>query len=463
MFETVNVFIGIFLPIVLHMVLCFVPFWGHFKITKRTYIYIALILGFMIGETLIISLNDLRVSSTSQIFIFATLLISFLFLYFTVKQPLSKLLYIFAVVASYALFVSNIASYFEARFFPENFIRYSYFTHNIIHVSLLCLTAPFIWRFFRVHVKPVMYSSNINVWKNMWIIPVIIVAIISVYTGTYDADNISSNQFLIIIILLGISSFMVYYVVIKMVVKTETGIVLAAEKAALDNLSKIKSAFIADISHEIKSPLGIMSGYAELAELRIDEGTANEETKENLRVISEEAHRLAQLVERLLKISESSDDAAIPLPISVGDIISRAVAVLTPVLAANRNRLDVNVDENCPPVAANADMLLQVLFNLGGNANRHCRDSIIDLKVEKNEGFVTFTITDKGVGIPAHVLSRIFERGISGDNSSGLGLPICKEAVEAYGGSMRIESKQGKGTVAMFTLPIYENPEESRT
>jgi len=54
---------------------------------------------------------------------------------------------------------------------------------------------------------------------------------------------------------------------------------LAAEKAALDNLSKIKSAFIADISHEIKSPLGIMSGYAELAELRIDEGTANEDTK----------------------------------------------------------------------------------------------------------------------------------------------------------------------------------------
>jgi signal transduction histidine kinase len=296
----------------------------------------------------------------------------------------------------------------------------------------------------------------------MWIIPVIIVAIISVYTGTYEADNISSNQFLIIIILLGISSFMVYYVVIKMVVKTETGIALAAEKAALDNLSKIKSAFIADISHEIKSPLGIMSGYAELAKLRIDEGTANEDTKENLRVISEEAHRLAQLVERLLNISASSEDAAIPLPIPVGDIVSRAVAVLTPVLAANNNRLDINVEENPPLVAANADMLLQVLFNLGGNANRHCRNSVIELKVDNSEGFVTFTITDKGTGIPPHVLSKIFERGVSGGNSSGLGLPICKEAVEAYGGSIRIESKQGKGTVAGFSLPIYEKQEETQ-
>ena len=234
---------------------------------------------------------------------------------------------------------------------------------------------------------------------------------------------------------------------------------LATEKAALDNLSKIKSAFIADISHEIKSPLGIMSGYAELAELQIDKGTANEDTKENLRIVSEEAHRLAQLVEKLLKVSESSEDAAIPLPISVGDIISRATAVLAPVLAANRNRLEVSVEEDMPPIAANADMLLQVLFNLGGNANRHCKDSVIELNVKRSEDFVAFTVTDKGAGIPPHVLSKIFERGVSGDNSSGLGLPICKEAVEAYGGSIHIESKPGKGTTACFTLPIYEERE----
>jgi len=170
---------------------------------------------------------------------------------------------------------------------------------------------------------------------------------------------------------------------------------------------------------------------------------------------------LAQLVERLLNISASSEDATTPLPIPVGDIISRAVAVLAPVLAANCNRLNVSVEENCPSVDANADMLLQVLFNLGGNANRHCKDSIIELKAESKERFVTFTITDKGTGIPPNVLSKIFERGVSGDNSSGLGLPICKEAVEAYGGSMYIESKQGKGTVACFTLPIYEKQEES--
>jgi len=241
----------------------------------------------------------------------------------------------------------------------------------------------------------------------------------------------------------------------------ETEMRLAAENAMLDSHSRIKSAFISDISHEIKSPLRIISGYAQLAELQINEGMADKETMENLRVVSEEAHRLAGLVERLLNISKAKEEAKIPVAVSVDDIISRAMALLTPVLAANNNRLDVSVEENCPPVAANTDMLLQVLFNLGTNANRHTKDSKIELKVAKTESipFVSFTLSDKGSGIPSYILERIFERGVSGDNSSGLGLPICKEAVEAYGGNIHIESKRGKGTKVSFTLPIYEKHE----
>ena len=180
--------------------------------------------------------------------------------------------------------------------------------------------------------------------------------------------------------------------------------------------------------------------------------------------MSEEARRLAELVERLLNISSAKEESANPVVVSVDDMISRAVALLAPVLAANNNRLDVKIEENCPLIAANTDMLLQVLFNLGSNANRHVKHSKIELKAAKayTAPFVTFTMEDKGAGIPPHILDKVFERGVSGDNSSGLGLTICKEAIEAYGGHISIESKQGKGTTVNFTLPIYENPEASQ-
>jgi signal transduction histidine kinase len=65
-----------------------------------------------------------------------------------------------------------------------------------------------------------------------------------------------------------------------------------------------------------------------------------------------------------------------------------------------------------------------------------------------------FTVSDDGEGIPPEILSRVFERGVSGSESSGLGLAICKEIVEAYGGEIGIDSETGLGTTARFTLPV---------
>lgn len=225
----------------------------------------------------------------------------------------------------------------------------------------------------------------------------------------------------------------------------------------LTRLGALKTNFLADISHEMKSPLYTMSGYAELTERQITAGTVTEDTKKNLRVITEEAGRLSKLVERLLEVSVAKEEAGHPVSVAVEDIVSRAFALCAPMLATKQNSLDVSIQKGCPPIAANPDMVLQVFYNILGNAGRHCSNAVIKLNAEVKVGddHVTFTVEDQGTGIPPEIFAKVFERGITGDGSSGLGLSICKEAIEAYGGSIKIESEVGKGTSVSFTLPIY--------
>jgi len=230
----------------------------------------------------------------------------------------------------------------------------------------------------------------------------------------------------------------------------------------LERMSRLKNSFLADISHEMKSPLLTMGGYAELASWQIEAGTADEDTMQNPLIASEEARRLATLVDRLLSLSAAKDSVDKPIRIDADDMLSRAQALLTPLLASNNNRLDIHKEKDCPPIAANPDMVLQVFFNLVGNANRHVSDSTVQINIEQDgEDFILFTVKDSGTGIKPEILKRVFERGVSSDGSSGLGLPICKDAVEAYGGSITIQSQQGAGTTVRFTLPIYkENQQE---
>ncbi|MCL2378913.1 MAG: sensor histidine kinase [Defluviitaleaceae bacterium] len=232
----------------------------------------------------------------------------------------------------------------------------------------------------------------------------------------------------------------------------------------LERMGRLKNSFLADISHEMKSPLLTMGGYAELASWHIEAGTADEDTIQNLLIASEEARRLAALVDRLLSFSAAKDSVDKPIRIEADDMLSRVQALLTPLLASNSNRLDIHIEKDCPPIAANPDMVLQVFFNLVGNANRHVGSSTVRVNAERDgEEFIQFTVKDSGTGIKPEILKRVFERGVSSDGSSGLGLPICKDAVEAYGGSIQIESRQGAGTTVRFTLPVYKENEREDT
>ena len=236
---------------------------------------------------------------------------------------------------------------------------------------------------------------------------------------------------------------------------------LAAERTAMEKLYRMKTEFLATVSHELKTPLTIMGGYAQLTEQQLDTGTVNEKTKEKQQYIFIETQRLSQLVDKLLDLSIEDAGASDDISADVEGAIHRVLAICQPILEKNNNRLDTQIEQGCPYVAASPDMILQVLVNLATNANRHVKDDAITITAKQDGDMILFRVEDRGDGIPPQLLGSVFDRGVSGDGGTGFGLFVCKENIEAHGGEINIESKQGKGTTVCFTLPMHKEEDEA--
>lgn len=229
----------------------------------------------------------------------------------------------------------------------------------------------------------------------------------------------------------------------------------------LDRMSRLKSEFLANISHEMRTPLTIMSSYAGLTSLEIRHGAVNEKTLDNLAVIKREAVRLADLVEQLKEVSLEKERELALADIEALSLLNQAADFCCPICQKKKNHLIVNSDSGEIYLSVNPESIFQTLINLIINANRHTEEGNISLAVHTGSvnGFATVSVSDGGEGIDPERLPGLFQRGISGDGSSGLGLPICKEIVEEHGGRIWIESEKGKGTAVRFTLPLRKGEE----
>lgn len=223
----------------------------------------------------------------------------------------------------------------------------------------------------------------------------------------------------------------------------------------LAKMDALKTDLLHSISHEMKTPLAVMSGYAQLTGWQLAQNAADSGTMENLKTISSEAQRLADMVTKLLNISYEEQGVTRMQRVRVLDVFDAAAAVCRPVLMKNNNTIAISCD-NCPDVLANHEMLLQVLINLAINANKHMRDGAVEFIAEESgDGFICFRVSDSGSGVSAQDEAHIFEKGFSRDGSSGLGLSICREVVEAHGGTIALEHTEKRGATIRFTVPCY--------
>lgn len=221
----------------------------------------------------------------------------------------------------------------------------------------------------------------------------------------------------------------------------------------LTHLNSVKSNFLADISHEMRTPLTVMSSYAGLSQMELKRGLTNQDTETHLEIIQREAVRLGRLVEQIKEISFERGHQQGLFETTLKPLLERAANFCAPICQKNGNSIAVSVIPELLSARINSDGIFQILINLIANANRHTRNDSISLTAQAGGGAAILCVCDHGDGIAPDRLPYIFERGVSGDGSSGLGLAICREIVEDHGGSINVESEREKGTRITITLP----------
>ncbi len=239
---------------------------------------------------------------------------------------------------------------------------------------------------------------------------------------------------------------------------------LDAEKTVLESLNQLKTEFLGNISHELKTPLTVISGYAQTTKQLAEKPDTLEtgEISRRMALISSEAERLSLMVGQILDVTRMEEGRMVMEPVwcYADEIIHAAVETHYPILNKNRNQLNICIESGLPAVYADPARISQVVVNLISNAVRFTADGLITISAGKENAGILVCVSDTGVGIEAERLPHIFERyvkkeksGGGQDTGTGLGLYICKHIIEQHGGTIRIESEKGHGTSVFFTLP----------
>lgn len=251
------------------------------------------------------------------------------------------------------------------------------------------------------------------------------------------------------------------------------------QRKALREMELLKAELLATVSHELRSPLASIKGYAATL-LRHDRRISREERHEFLLAINESSDRLATVIDRLLEMSQlDTDSVALQcVPINLAHLIREALTALEqrlfePPFAQRHFTLHLQLaDEHGQAtseefiISADRQRLREVLDNLLENAVNYSPDGgHIEVTVRPvlsmHEKMVEIRISDTGVGIPPEHLERIFERFHRVDtrlirevNGLGLGLAICKRIVQLHGGMIRAESTLDQGSAFSILLPL---------
>ena len=231
---------------------------------------------------------------------------------------------------------------------------------------------------------------------------------------------------------------------------------LDEQNQILQRTSRAKTEFLSNTSHEMRTPLTVISVNVQtVTEILEDMGEAVKDTEaaELLQNAQQEIMRLARMVGGMLTLasmSEHTDKQAV----NFTTLLRGSAEMFSLHLQKRGNLLTAEIEEGLY-VFGNADLLAQVMANLLQNAAAYTRQGEVTLRAEKSGNEVVVTVRDTGDGIPAELLPRVFERGVS-TGGTGFGLYLCKTVVESHGGRVWIESAPGSGTAVTFALPAYE-------
>jgi PAS domain S-box-containing protein len=229
----------------------------------------------------------------------------------------------------------------------------------------------------------------------------------------------------------------------------------------LREADEVKNTLLSVISHELKTPVSIIKGYASTL-MRQDAHWDKETLVEGLSIIEEEADKLNELINNLLEASRLQA-GGLKLQFSYFDLAAMAAKVVDKFRAqTDKHTFSVDFPPDFPPVNADYERIREVLSNLVGNAIKYSPGGgLIRVGGWVKDDQVGVYVSDEGIGIPASEQERIFERFARVDNSltrqmpgAGLGLFLVRTVIEAHGGRVWVDSRPGQGSTFNFTLPV---------
>jgi len=228
-----------------------------------------------------------------------------------------------------------------------------------------------------------------------------------------------------------------------------------------DQLDRMKDEFVLTASHELRSPLTSVQGFAEL--LMLEREMLTPKQGETLEVILDNTRHLVRLINDLLDLARSDAGRLTirPVPTEVAGLVEEAARTMRAQVDARGQSLSLEVEPGLPEVEADPDRIRQVLVNLLTNANEYCQErASIRVTARRAGADVEIEVIDDGPGIPTEQLEHIFERFTRGNagetqrvGGTGLGLAISTSLIELHGGTIEAESTLGVGSTFRFRLP----------
>jgi signal transduction histidine kinase len=228
------------------------------------------------------------------------------------------------------------------------------------------------------------------------------------------------------------------------------------------HLSRLKSDFVANVSHELKTPLALIRLFAETLELGRVQG--EDKARQYYRVINKESQRLTQLINNILDFSriEAGRKEYRFAPTDVNRAVQEVLEAYRFHIEQQGFELAVDLADDLPEVEVDKEALSQAVINLINNALKYSRDEkYIRVATRRPDGRILVSVTDRGIGIARSEHRKIFEKFYRAEDSlvhetkgSGLGLSLVWHIMEAHGGSVEVESAPGKGSTFTLVIPL---------
>ncbi len=232
-------------------------------------------------------------------------------------------------------------------------------------------------------------------------------------------------------------------------------------------LERMKDEFVLTASHELRSPLTSVQGFAEL--LMLEKDQLSEKHSETVEIILDNTRHLVRLLNDLLDLARSDAGRLTINPVrsEVGPIVAGAARLIMGLTNSRQQRLEVEIESDLPQVSVEPDRIMQVLVNLLTNATEYCPEgSTIKVTASAVGSEVEVAVSDDGPGIPADQIDHVFDRFTRGEagmtqrvGGTGLGLAIARSLIELHGGAIGVTSKEGDGTTFRIVLPALPDRE----